>query len=81
MVAPGRRWSQVAERLLAEDRRTGVALVPSGEWGSRVLAAFQAAFTAGGGHLEGCLGPCPLCLCVSKHVDITYKNKKWDVDF
>ena len=35
----------------------------------------------GGGHLEGCLGPCPFCLCVNKHVDITYKNKKWDVSF
>ena len=50
-LAPEDEARQVAERLLAEGRRTGVALTPSGEWGTRVLAAFQAAFTAGGGTL------------------------------
>jgi hypothetical protein len=50
-LAPEDEARQVAERLLADERRTGVALVPSGEWGARVVAAFQAAFTAGGGHL------------------------------
>ncbi|MBS0396079.1 MAG: penicillin-binding protein activator, partial [Proteobacteria bacterium] len=50
-LAPEDEARQVAERLLAEGRRTGVALVPSGEWGSRVLAAFQATLAAGGGTL------------------------------
>ncbi|MBS0375484.1 MAG: penicillin-binding protein activator [Proteobacteria bacterium] len=50
-LAPEDEARQVAERLLAEHRRVGVALVPAGEWGSRVLAAFQAALVAGGGTL------------------------------
>jgi outer membrane PBP1 activator LpoA protein len=50
-LAPEDEARQVAERLLADGRRTGVALVPSGEWGSRVVGAFQAAFSAGGGRL------------------------------
>jgi outer membrane PBP1 activator LpoA protein len=50
-LAPEDEARQVAERLLADERRTGVALVPSGEWGARIIAAFQATFTAGGGHL------------------------------
>jgi len=50
-LAPEDEARQVAERLLASGRRVGVALVPSGEWGARVLAAFQATFTAGGGTL------------------------------
>jgi outer membrane PBP1 activator LpoA protein len=50
-LAPEDEARQVAERLLAEGRRTGVALVPGGEWGARVLAAFQATFSAGGGTL------------------------------
>jgi uncharacterized protein len=50
-LAPEDEARQIAERLLAEGRRTGVALTPSGEWGTRVLAAFQATFTAGGGTL------------------------------
>lgn len=35
----------------------------------------------GSGTLEGCLGPCPFCLCASKTVGVTYKNGSWDVDF
>jgi outer membrane PBP1 activator LpoA protein len=48
-LSPEDEARQVAERLLAEGRRIGVALVPDGEWGVRVLAAFQTALTAGGG--------------------------------
>jgi outer membrane PBP1 activator LpoA protein len=44
-----RERTAVAERLLAEGKRTGVMLVPSGEWGTRVGGAFQAALEAGGG--------------------------------
>jgi outer membrane PBP1 activator LpoA protein len=50
-LAPEDEARQVAERLLAEGRRTGVALAATGEWGARVLAAFQAALAAGGGTL------------------------------
>ena len=50
-LAPEDEARQVAERLLASGRRVGVALVPAGEWGTRVLAAFQAVLVAGGGTL------------------------------
>ncbi len=50
-LAPEDEARQVAERLLASGRRVGVALAPTGEWGARVLAAFQAALAAGGGTL------------------------------
>jgi uncharacterized protein len=45
-LAPEDEARQVAGRLLAEGRRVGVALVPAGEWGTRVLAAFDAALSA-----------------------------------
>jgi len=35
----------------------------------------------GGGRLEGCLGPCPFCICADAHVDVTYKNGEWDVSY
>ena len=50
-LAPEDEARQVALRLLAEGKRSGVALVPAGDWGRRVLEAFDAAFSAGGGKL------------------------------
>ncbi len=50
-LAPEDEARQVAERLLAEGRSTGIALVPTGDWGARVLTAFGATLTAGGGTL------------------------------
>ncbi len=50
-LAPEDEARQLARGLLAADKRTGVALIPAGDWGKRVLDAFQAAFTAGGGTL------------------------------
>jgi outer membrane PBP1 activator LpoA protein len=50
-LAPEDEARQVAERLLAQGQKVGVALVPSGEWGTRVLAAFRTALEAGGGKL------------------------------
>ncbi|MBV9726711.1 MAG: penicillin-binding protein activator [Gammaproteobacteria bacterium] len=41
----------VARRVLDEHHRRGVALVPAGEWGTRVLAAFRQELQAGGGEL------------------------------
>ena len=50
-LAPEDEARQVAELLLREGRRTGVAVAPAGEWGARVLAAFQDTFTGNGGTL------------------------------
>jgi outer membrane PBP1 activator LpoA protein len=41
----------VARRVLEDRHRRGVALVPAGEWGNRVLAAFRQELQAGGGDL------------------------------
>ena len=41
----------VARRILEDGHRNGVALVPSGDWGTRVLAAFKQELEAGGGGL------------------------------
>jgi hypothetical protein len=40
-----------AHRILDDGHRHGVALVPSGDWGTRVLAAFKQELEAGGGSL------------------------------
>ena len=40
-----------ARRVLADHHRRGVALVPAGDWGTRVLAAFKQELQAGGGEL------------------------------
>jgi outer membrane PBP1 activator LpoA protein len=42
-----------ARRILADHHRRGVALVPEGDWGTRVLAAFKQELQAGGGELLG----------------------------
>jgi outer membrane PBP1 activator LpoA protein len=41
----------VARRVLEDHHRRGVALVPAGDWGPRVLAAFRQELVAGGGEL------------------------------
>ena len=40
-----------ARRILEDGHRHGVAIVPSGDWGTRVLAAFKQELEAGGGTL------------------------------
>ena len=40
-----------ARRVLEDGHRHGVAVVPSGDWGARVLAAFKQELEAGGGTL------------------------------
>jgi hypothetical protein len=40
-----------ARRILDDGHRHGVAIVPSGDWGTRVLAAFKQELEAGGGTL------------------------------
>ena len=41
----------VARRVLADHHRRGVAIVPAGDWGTRVLAAFRQELESGGGQL------------------------------
>jgi outer membrane PBP1 activator LpoA protein len=41
----------VARRILEDQHHRGVALVPQGDWGSRVLTAFRQELVAGGGEL------------------------------
>ena len=50
-LSPEDEARQVARRILADQRRRGVAVVPEGEWGARVLAAFRQELEAGGGVL------------------------------
>ncbi|HEY1284094.1 MAG TPA: penicillin-binding protein activator [Steroidobacteraceae bacterium] len=52
-LSPEDEARQVARRVLADERRRGVAVVPEGEWGARVLAAFRQELEAGGGVLLG----------------------------
>jgi outer membrane PBP1 activator LpoA protein len=42
-----------AHRVLEDHHRRGVAIVPAGDWGTRVLTAFTQELTAGGGDLAG----------------------------
>ena len=50
-LAPEDEAIEVARRLVAEGRRHGIALVPTGEWGQRVQRAFEETLRAGGGRL------------------------------
>jgi uncharacterized protein len=50
-LAPEDEARQVARRVIADGHPRGVALVPSGEWGTRVLAAFTEELGLGGGQL------------------------------
>jgi len=50
-LSPEEEARQVARRVVADGNRAGVALVPSGEWGQRVLAAFTQELNAAGGSL------------------------------
>jgi outer membrane PBP1 activator LpoA protein len=48
-LSPEEEARQVARRVLAEGRRRGIAIVPQGDWGTRVLAAFTQELETGGG--------------------------------
>lgn len=52
-LSPENEARSIAERLASQGLRQGVALVPAGEWGARVLAAFTEALGAAGGRLVG----------------------------
>ena len=50
-LSPEDEAREVAHRLLAAGQKRGVALSPTGEWGTRVMAAFKQELLAGGGTL------------------------------
>lgn len=52
-LSPENEARSIAERLVSQGLVRGVALVPSGEWGARVLAAFTEALRSAGGDLVG----------------------------
>ncbi|MGH8413822.1 MAG: penicillin-binding protein activator [Gammaproteobacteria bacterium] len=52
-LPPEDEAAQVADRLIAQGMTRGVALVPQGDWGTRVLNAFSTRFAQLGGTLLG----------------------------
>ena len=50
-LSPEEEARVVARRILTEGRRRGIAVVPEGDWGIRVLSAFRQELEAGGGVL------------------------------
>lgn len=50
-LSPEDEAREVAQRVIADGRHAGVALVPSGDWGNRVLTAFSQQLQASGGTL------------------------------
>jgi outer membrane PBP1 activator LpoA protein len=50
-LSPENEARLAARRILEDHHKRGVALVPSNEWGTRVLAAFKQELIAGGGDL------------------------------
>ena len=52
-LSPEDEARMAARRVLEDHHRRGVALVPAGDWGTRVLAAFKQELQAGGGDLLG----------------------------
>jgi outer membrane PBP1 activator LpoA protein len=52
-LSPEEEARAIARRLLASGQKRGVALSPTGDWGTRVLAAFTQELLAGGGTLLG----------------------------
>ena len=50
-LSPEDEARSAARRILEDGHRHGVAIVPSGDWGTRVLAAFKQELEAGGGTL------------------------------
>jgi outer membrane PBP1 activator LpoA protein len=56
----------VARRILADGHRAGIAFVPAGDWGTRVLTAFTQELQAGGGAL---LGSAPIDSALTDYAD------------
>ena len=56
----------VARRILADGHRAGIAFVPAGDWGTRVLTAFTQELQAGGGAV---LGSAPIDSALTDYAD------------
>jgi uncharacterized protein len=52
-LSPVEEARLVARRVLSDGHHLGLAIVPAGEWGTRVLAAFTQELQSGGGTLLG----------------------------
>jgi outer membrane PBP1 activator LpoA protein len=50
-LSPEDEARQAAKRILADGHHQGIAILPAGEWGTRVLTAFSQELEAGGGVL------------------------------
>jgi uncharacterized protein len=50
-LSPVEEAKLVARRVLSDGHRLGIAIVPAGDWGSRVLGAFTQQLQSGGGTL------------------------------
>ncbi len=50
-LSPEEEAQLVARRILADGHRRGIAVVPRGQWGNRVIDAFARELAAGGGSL------------------------------
>jgi hypothetical protein len=50
-LSPVEEARLVARRVLSDGNHSGIAIVPAGDWGSRVLAAFTQQLQSGGGTL------------------------------
>ena len=50
-LSPEEEARLVARRIVSDHHRRGIALVPAGEWGTRVLAAFRQELESDGGQL------------------------------
>jgi len=55
-LSPEDEAREAAKRVIADGRRRGIVLVPEGDWGTRVLNAFEQELTADGGFLLGKAG-------------------------
>jgi outer membrane PBP1 activator LpoA protein len=75
---------EVVRRAWADGKRSAVAMVPAGEWGDRVLAAFHQAWQAQGGVLLGSqrIGqPVELSRQIGSLLQVSGNNRRQDVDF
>ncbi|GGK07784.1 penicillin-binding protein activator [Pseudomonas matsuisoli] len=75
---------EAARRAWADGKRNAVAMVPMGEWGDRVLAAFQQEWQAQGGILSGSqrIGqPVELSRQIASLLQVSGNSRRQDVDF
>lgn len=83
-LAPEDEAKEVARRAWADGKRSAVAMVPSGEWGDRVLAAFQQEWQAQGGAFLGSqrIGqPVELSRQIASLLQVGGTSRRQDVDF